>query len=408
MRIDSVLVLCVSSVALAACAGGGGGGLLASGTASQNLEVCGINCVPPVDTSGGTGGGTTGGGTTGGGTGTGTGGGVGTGGGNTGNSTRLSTGDTTIILETSRLKNPLATPGLSRLTVATAPNTARIQIDTTLSDADNAKWPLAKTMAEYSFGTNYDDPDVATRNLGGAYKEYRALSYNTDGSSADEVLQVWNWTNSYATQYRDLTSGGEAGHQAWSFGGTRTAATAMPTSTTVNYAGRYTSTSKTWNMSEQNLGQTIAINNLWRVQGAANATADFGTGNFTATLTPETWNAYQTLNGATGFLSVTAGNVADINHKYFMNDNINLKGTITTSATTGNAINGTAEMDPTLGWVTNQSVNPMYAAFFGPAADEVTGAFNLEAVDPFPVGGDISINDDRRGFIQQSGIFNVQ
>ena len=429
MRSVPLLALLVSSVSLAACGGGGaGGGLSASASLASLTEVCGVNdtgagCNPTTGggTTGGgtTGGGTTGGGTTGGGT---TGGGTGTGGTNTGNTGRLTTGDKTIILEKSKLMATEANPGLSRLTIGATPSTAKLLIDTKLADDLNAKWPLAKDLEEYVYGTNLDDTSIAIRNLGGTYKEYRALSYNTDGTSADEVLQVWNWGYSYGTQYRDLTIGGEAGHQAWSFGGTKTLASAMPTTGIVNYNGRYGATAKTSNWLDPNNGRIVSANNIWRVTGAATGTADFASGSFEATLTPEIWNAYATLNGGQGFTNVSAGGVndaanslADANYNPYMNDLIKLKGTISTLGASGNTITGNATMQTVQtatstdnAWITNTSVNPFYGAFFGPAADEVTGVFNLEAVDPFPAGGNIPVNDDRRGFIQQSGVFNVQ
>jgi hypothetical protein len=50
----------------------------------------------------------------------------------------------------------------------------------------------------------------------------------------------------------------------------------------------------------------------------------------------------------------------------------------------------------------------MYAGFFGPTANEVTGVFNLEATFVAPTGGNIPINNDTRGFIEMSGVFNGQ
>ena len=263
-------------------------------------------------------------------------------------------------------------------------------------------------MDEYAYGSTYNDPTISPDTLGGTYKEYRALSYNDNGSSADEVLQVWNWGSSYATHYRNLAEGGEASQQAWSFGGTKTANADMPTAGSINYNGRFGATAKTWNWVDPNNGRTVSANNLWRVTGATTATANFGTGSFTATLTPEVWIAWASLNGGTGFTNVNAGNLADANHNSFMDDNVSISGTISNPATGSNSINGRAVMDPAEGWVTNTTVNPFYGAFFGPGAAEVTGVFNLEAVQPDPIGGDIPINDDRRGFLQMSGALNAQ
>ena len=416
MRSVSLLAILASSLSLAACAGGSGGGGLTtgSGTLAAFGEVCGVadtrpECQPgswvpkpavtPTPTP----------------TPTPTGGGTGTGGTNAGNSTRLTTGDTSIILESSKLKNTKAKPGLSELTLDAVAATAQIKIDTKMDDTANAKWPKAKAMEEYVPGTVATNPDVSIGSLGGTYTEYRALSYNADNSSADEELQVWNWGESYGTQYRDITAGGEAGHQAWTFGGNKTLVADMPTTGNLTYNGRYGATAKTWSWVDPNNGRTVSGNNLWRITGSANGTADFATGNFEATLTPEVWNAYASLNGGQGFTAVQASDNADVNFNDFMNDNVILKGTFThtdavgtTPAANGNTISGNAKLDQANGWVNNQTVNPFYAAFFGPNANQVTGVFNLEAVMPDPIGGDIPINDDRRGFIQQSGIFNLQ
>jgi hypothetical protein len=333
---------------------------------------------------------------------------VGTGDDNTGSTTNLATGDTTLIISKSKLISPIATPGLSRLTVNGATSQAQIEIDTNLSSTEQAAWPVPKYMNEYTYGTTYDDPTIAPRSLGGTYNEYRALSYNDDGTSADEVLQVWNFGSSYATHYRNLTEGGEASQQAWSFGGTKTTNADMPTSGTVNYSGRFGATGKTWNWEDPDNGRTVSINNLWRVTGSSTATANFGTGAFTATLTPEVWNAYATLNGGSGFTNVGATDYADVNHNDFMDDTIDISGTISNPTTGGNSITGTTTLQASEGWVTNQTVNPFYGAFFGAGAAEVTGVFNLEAVNPYPVGGDIPVNDDRRGFIALSGAMNAQ
>ncbi len=413
MRHVTMLALMSSAVALSACAGGGGGGGTAL-TLASTLSVCSIGdtsaaCNPDSSDGSGSGSGSDGSGTDGsgsGGSGADGDGTAGTGDDNIGNDVSLSTGDTTLILEKSKLANDIDEPALSRLTYNTA-GRAQIEIDTKQPDAEQSLWPVPKYMKEYAAGSTYDDPFIVPDHLGGTYKEYRALSYNEDGTSADEVLQVWTFGSSYATQYRDLADGGEAAHQAWSFGGTKTTAASMPVAGTVNYSGRFGATAKTWNWEDPSNGRTVSINNLWRVTGATAATADFGTGAFTATLTPEAWNAYATLNGGSGFTDVDAGNPADPNWNAFMDDTVNISGTITTSAS-GNAITGTAEMELAQGWVTNETVNPFYGAFFGPGAAEVTGVFNLEAIGPYPIGGDSPISDDHRGFMQMSGAIHAQ
>jgi C-lobe and N-lobe beta barrels of Tf-binding protein B len=256
-------------------------------------------------------------------------------------------------------------------------------------------------MNEYVYGTNAS----GGAGLGGTYKEYRAFSNDPAAGVFDEELQVWHWGNSYGTQYRDVTgAGGEARHQAWSFGGTATPTANMPTGGTASYNGRYGATSKTYSfIDDNNPLRKLSANGSWQVEGASNINVDFGTAQMTGTLTPQTWRGYETLNGGVGRTTVLSSNTADPNFSGFMNDNVILKGSVT-----GNTIsNGTAELDPNQGWLSG--VNPMYAGFFGAAGpNEVTGVYNFVAVNPEPIGGVRPINDDRRGFVQQSGVFHAQ
>jgi C-lobe and N-lobe beta barrels of Tf-binding protein B len=331
---------------------------------------------------------------------------------NTGNTTVLATGDATIALEKSLLVSQKTNPAFSTLTIGSLPNTATFKIDP--KSPNSALWPTAKTMAEYVPGTNAS----AVVGLGAkSYKEYRSLSRNSIGTSVDEELQVWNWKYSYGTQYRDVPEGGEALHQAWSFGGTKTAAAAMPISGTADYNGRFGATAKTWSWIDDpnNTLQTLSANGIWSVTGKSALKADFGSGIFTGTLSPEQWKGWATLNGATGpavvdlTLPNTPANAANTANKAgFMSTDILLKGTFAIAPVRGNTIVGTAEMDQnnSLGFVTDSTLNPMYAGFYGPTANEVSGIFNLEAVAPDPKGSLFPINDDRRGFIEMSGVFN--
>jgi C-lobe and N-lobe beta barrels of Tf-binding protein B len=319
---------------------------------------------------------------------------------NVGNANVLTTGDATITLEKSVLVSQKTDPAFSTLVVTSAPNTATMTIDP--KSPNKALWPVSTTMNEYVAGTN----SSGGLGLGGTYKEYRALTSSSAGSAQDEELQVWNWTYSYGTQYRDVTSGGEATHQAWSFGGTKTAAAAMPTSGSANYVGKFGATAKTWNMIDStDILQTVSWNNIWRVNGDSSLTANFASGQFDGVLTPKIWNAPDKASINT---TVLATNVLDPNYNAFMSNNVILHGTITTNATTGNNVVGTAVLDPAKGSITNSTLNPMYAGFFGPTANEVTGVFNLEATFVAPTGGNIPINNDTRGFIEMSGVFNGQ
>ncbi len=387
MRIASVSALVLSAFSLAACSGASGGG---SSTSASSLDLCGLSC--PDGTSGGGSNGS------GGGTGTGTGS---TGGGNTAN---LATGDTTIALESSILVTPSKGTSLSKLASTTAeilagtkPTTQKFTIYTNTSS--NGSWPTPVTMNEYVPGTQAVDPyNVGVNANGGAgtnYREYRALS-GQGANARDEELQVWAWDNSYATQYRNASGGGEATQQAWSFGGNKTALTEMPTGGSATYDGRFVATAKTANYLKPD-GADIDPNGLWMVQGASTVNANFATAAVTGTLTPETWESYQT--GISGYYTKVVGSAGTVTQPdySFYNATVSLKGTIT-----GNTYAGTADLN-------NQYVsgdNPMYGGFFGTGATETTGVFNVYGTDPAPVGGSAGINDDRRGFLTINGAFH--
>ena len=283
--------------------------------------------------------------------------------------------------------------------------------------------------------------------LGGDYKLYRF--YQKGGF--DEELQIWTWNQSYATQYRDVTaSGTDPQHQAWSFGGNYTAAASIvPALGTVNYVGQWGATAKTSNFDDlphpyvlaplvvpvTGIGKTMSYNNNWRVQGTSALTANFSTMAFSGTLTPLFWqgvdqnqalstvdvanavangNACKTGSGAcdvTTFAGAAVFNNWQNFNAAYMTSNVKLQGTITKDATNAakpNQIVGTASMDTAKGWTTTAGTNPLYGGFFGNTAQEVTGAFGLDAVIAGPNDGFYPINNDRRAFIQMSGIFNGQ
>ncbi len=396
MRFVSVFYLMATAATLSGCAANALDSVSALSSTCQPSATA-IACPKPTAaaTTNGSGTGTTGTGTT---TTTST---------NTGNTATLAQGDTTLILEKSVLQSAPGKPGVSKLTENIDPVTGKfasaiMQINT--NTADNSAWPIAKTMADYPRGTGTNQ-GLAWVALGGTYNAYRAYSAN----AVDEELQVWHFQNSYATQYRDMTGGGaDATHQAWSFGGSHTTAAAMPTSGVVNYAGKFgaTASTKGYVNAPAGSGQTVDFNNLWRVNGDSAAQANFGTGAFSAVLTPKNWIGQNLNNDA--FVEVDMrlpgyNPLTDPNYHGFMTANINLKGTIT-----GNSIAGTSQFDTASGLVTNTSTNPMYGGFFGPTANEVTGNFALDAMDPIPYGGFSPINNDRRAYIQMSGIYNAQ
>jgi C-lobe and N-lobe beta barrels of Tf-binding protein B len=331
-----------------------------------------------------------------------------------GNTTNLNaaTSDTTIAIESSRIVDPSGNAtSLSLLTAGTSPATTTaqilsgtkptkltIRIDTN-SDT-NGEWPTPIQMTEYPTGTNA--PDLTGGNNGGAganYREYRVYS-NQVGQERDESLQVWAWTDSYATQYRNTPSGGEAIQQAWSFGGNKTPLTdPQLTGGTATYNGRFVATAKTENYVKPS-GADIDPNALWRVQGASTLTANFGAGGtVNGALTPETWTSYQEGISGTYMKTVgSAGTIAQPDYGFY-NTTVDLNGTIT-----GNTYAGTADLSGP--FISGDQT--MYGGFFGTGASETTGVFHVNGVDPYPVGGEGGINDDKRGYLTINGAFNGQ
>ena len=387
MRIGSVSLLVLAAFALAACEGTPSTG---STTSTASLDLCGLACpdgTPDDGISDADGDGVDDGAD---------GDDSSTDGGNT---TDLSptTADVTIALESSVLLQPASGTSLSQLLnnpLSGPPTTQRISIDTNTST--NGGWPTPVTMTEYVPGSTAPDP-TGNGNAGSvSYNEYRAIS-NTPGQERDEELQVWAWNESYATQYRNAASGGNAAQQAWSFGGNRTALASMPVGGSATYNGRFVATAETSNWLKPS-GASIDPNALWRVQGASTITADFGAATVDGTLTPETWESFQA--GVSGWYTwnttTSVATVAEPDYSFY-NVQVDLAGTIT-----GNTYAGTATLDGT--FVSGD--NPMYGGFFGAGASETTGIFNVYGVDPDPIGGSAGINDDRRGFLTINGAFH--
>jgi hypothetical protein len=248
------------------------------------------------------------------------------------------------------------------------------------------------------------------------YAEYRF--YEKGGY--DEELQVWSWTDSYATQYRDVTNSGTAPvHQAWSFGGNYTPIASLPTTNAyVTYNGSWTGTAQTTGWIDTiDPTQTVSYNNNWQVSGTSALRVNFGlpTNNFNGTLTPTQWigvnknNQLQavipgdgTVNSLVPFITTPGTTTAP---------NIVLAGTLATSTKAGtpsNQITGSAVMDPATGWISTSTSNPLLAGVFGANATEVAGVFALSSANPNPYGGKTSINNDTRGFITMSGMFHGQ
>ncbi len=291
------------------------------------------------------------------------------------------------------------------MTVNNGPKTAKFVIDT--KAPTNGSWPVAEDMEEYEAGSNAPNFFASPTNLDAtAYHEYRNIS--ATGGGRDEVLQVWNWDDSYATQYRNVGSGGEASQQAFSFGGTKTALAQMPKSASATYHGSYGSTAKAsnWITPDATLSPNFVVerNNLFQTNGSATITADFGAQTVNGTLAPQHWKFVQ--DAAQYHYEVATNNIyrndgtlvdSNANAPGFFSTPIQLSGSISGSNYSGKARLGG-------GFVSGD--NPMFGAFFGNGAHETTGVFAVRGVSPGPIGGEYPINDDRRGFLNHSGIFH--
>lgn len=401
MRIGSVSALVLAAFALAACEGSPTTGSSAS---VATLDLCGLGCPFGTPTGGGSGGNTPNDPTDG--------DDSSTDGGNTTNLSPL-TADTTIALESSRLVKPSGNiPSLSLLTAGTSPATTTAQIlsgskptkltiavDT--NSSSNGSWPTPLQMTEYTYGSTAPDPTGGNNGGAGAgYREYRVYSTEA-GKERDETLQVWAWSDSYATQYRVTPNGGEAIQQAWSFGGNKTPLASMPVGGSATYNGRFVATAKTANYLKPS-DALIDPNALWRVQGASQVTANFGTAGITGTLTPETWTSFQEGISATymktvGVTPTPPYSVIETPNYSFYNTTVALNGTIT-----GNTYAGTADLSGA--FISGDQT--MYGGFFGATGAETTGVFHVTGMDPYPVGGSAGINDDKRAYLTIQGAFN--
>ena len=332
---------------------------------------------------------------------------------NTGNTAGITTGDTTLALEVNKVISSQTNAAVSQLgsnplNGAAANNSFTINTNT----ASNSGWPLTKKMNYYAAGgTTTDLADNPN------YAEYR---YFQKGAF-DEELQVWNWGNSYATQYRDVTNSGTAPvHQAWSFGGNYTPIASMPTANAdVKYTGSWTATAQTsgW-VDSLDPAQTVTFNNDWRVRGTSLLHANFGAASFSGQLHSTHWVGKS--KDGSSWIDVDTSVASQNLLKRVMFADVLLSGKIATNPATGahpNQItNGSADMDPAYGWITTAGTNPMYGGFFGAGATEVAGVFALDTANPSPIGGSVpfpnqsfggaSINDDRRGFLSMSGMFH--
>lgn len=280
MRISSVLALFASALAVSAC--GGGGSTLTSGVNGLALNCdltqtsCGSTTTTTTTTPKPTGPGTSAGGGAAG-----------------GNKTNLDpkTGDTALVMESGKLVLPTSGTSLSKLSAtnaellgATKPSAISFDVDT--NTASNSAWAVSRPMNEYLPGTNHVDAWDNGHKGGADYHEYR-LATNEVATKRDDLLQLWSWTDTYASHYRNALTK----QDAWSFGGNKTVETAMPTGGTATYTGRYVGNATTTDFIKPP-NQPIDPNAEWRTQGTASITANFTTGKVTGLITPETWTQF--------------------------------------------------------------------------------------------------------------------
>ena len=258
------------------------------------------------------------------------------------------------------------------------------------------------------------------------YSEFRRIA---PGQGIDVELQYWDFTgaagtDNYVAHFRDAAKN----HDAWFFGpangaDSRTTTdqiTALSGGPSLNYQGSYVGQAKTSGWGQAATYQTL--DGYWRVQGHADVTLDLGSSQMTGTLTPQFWEQTQT-NGSVVQIDVhrqpgdeyvvlsttpldtaeppiaSAGDIAA-----FHKANVKLSGTISDDG----AIDGIAAItDPGsgAGWVNGDQA--LSAATYGTNADQVSGIFTVYGVKPQPGGGDIGINDDRRGTFDLQGGFGA-
>jgi hypothetical protein len=260
------------------------------------------------------------------------------------------------------------------------------------------------------FYWNQLTPLMDARANGGTKDNYREYRVKDDSINRDELLQVWAWDNSYATQYQNVIGGGTPKQQAWSFGGNATSV--MPTGGSATYKGRFVAAAKTsgWVKPE---GADIDPNALWRVEGQSSMDANFASGAVDGTLTPETWTSKQTLNGqkidytwnTTASSNPSTGTIKAPDYYYIYDTKVAINAKLDPSATAGtvaNTFSGRATLDEP--YITY--TNPAHGGFFDPDAGEITGIFNAAGARPDPIGGTAGINDSTNGYLTINGAFN--
>jgi hypothetical protein len=431
MRFASLSVLLLSTVTLTAC--GGAGSEIAS--LDTGSGICGTNCptvpivptgtapttpvnsggqtLPPIDNVNG------------------------------GNATQLTTGDTAITLENHVLTSTTSKKALVQVTIDSknlatkTDDEAVFKISTT--DGRNSGWPVPKKMLWQQTA------QLLTPTQLGALKYDEYLSTErVNNSDISEQLQIWTYNNAYIGQYREVARA-ESPHQAWFFGGaTKTALANMPTAAgTVTKTGQWTGSAKSYNIKEP--GQTgltvLTKNNWWGVRGTSTVNIDFANKSVDATLEPTHFTAlanYDLTNpnvaegdSITVDLAIARTNPLSFDrHNYFrefMDDQIQLTGTIAAGSGTGataagNQItNGTVKFinpyndsptDPTIVdvsyWKPVEGVSNFQGGFYGSSAQDFAGSFAVSGTAISGSGGITAITNNGQANYDVSGVLHAQ
>ncbi len=258
----------------------------------------------------------------------------------------------------------------------------------------------------------------ANAGSGDKYREYRVKD---EEANRDEVLQVWNWNDSYAVQYQNQIIQNDAKQQAWSFGGKKP--TNLSTTGKSKFIGRFAATAKIkgWKAPKES---DINPNTVWKVQGRSEVVADFDTSSVAGTLTPETWNSFQTkpdayytwstseaANPVAGNLTMPKSTATPATPDFkFYSAKIKLKGTIVagtpatpTTPAVKDSYSGSAEIS---GFTPGD--NAMQGGFFGTDGHETTGVFATTGTTTQQIGGSDGQIETFSGTESINGTFNGQ
>jgi hypothetical protein len=333
-----------------------------------------------------------------------------------GNEVTLSAGDTTLAYTDGARSTDGG--GRAQLVVSANGQSATVAVDPGVAMGFTGSTTMARYLQQTGASTApVNFPGYTFDNTN--YSEYRRIT-----SSTDSELQVWNFTDSngasnYAAHFREASRD----QDAWFFGGQgRTDGAQLDAlaagNTTVNYSGNYAGAATTTGWGEAS--QYQSADGEWRFNGTVQASANFGTAQFTGTLTPRYWEKFE--NGRLIQIDVGVnpeqvyffedGNgvnrdATDTDIRAFHTATVELNGTIT-----GSQISGTSDINSsgTPGDLTNNRfVNgerALQAGVFGNMAEQVTGVFATYGVLPSPTGADTGINDDRRATIDMQGVFH--